>query len=183
MQLLRSFGTYRPHTAEEWTSILHLATRWEFDDIRALAIREIERCPLTPVEKIALSREFDISSLWSLNAYTELCERPEALTVQEALALGLQTTVRISQLRERLRKSLGKHRASPQLPVQRTTKRPEHSFENARLGRPKEFVLDSSARSRTLHSRAILEKTLRFSEASRLVTETFGLGGINDSVV
>jgi hypothetical protein len=83
-------------TAEEWTSILHLETRWESEDIRAMAIRGIEHHPLTAVKKIMLAQQFDIRSSWTLNAYTELCNRPEALTMQEASELGLQTAVRIS---------------------------------------------------------------------------------------
>jgi hypothetical protein len=172
----RAFGTHKPQTAEEWTSVLHLSSRWEFDDIRALAIREIERYPLNSVDKIVLSRQFDITSMWTLRAYTELCERSEPLTDHEALALGLQTTVRVSQLRERLCRLSGRRKFPPPHPSRRPAKRPESPFELSRPGVRKEFVLDPSARCKTPHSRGIPEKNPRLSDTSRLVAETFGLG-------
>jgi hypothetical protein len=102
VQPRRTFGVYKAKTVEEWISILHLSTRWEFNDIRNLAIREIEHLDLTPVEKVVLSRQYDISSNWTLKAYTDLCERAKPINIHEARALGLETMVRISQLREKL---------------------------------------------------------------------------------
>jgi len=97
------FGEHKPRTVEEWTSVLHLATRWEFDSIRHLAIRRLEGLTISPVDKIVLSRQFNINTPWTHTAYTEICQRPETLTVIEARALGLETAMRIYQLREILR--------------------------------------------------------------------------------
>ncbi len=101
----RAFGVHKAKTLEEWTSILDLATRWEFPDIRALAIRSLQSLDISPVDRIALSRDFDISGRWTLGAYTTLCERPEPLTFAEASKLGLESSIRIAQLREQLRGS------------------------------------------------------------------------------
>ncbi|TDL18025.1 hypothetical protein BD410DRAFT_512536 [Rickenella mellea] len=97
------FGVYKTSSAEEWISVLHLATRWEFDDIRSLAIKELQTKQLDPVDRIVISQEYDITSDWTLSAYTILCQRARPLTVDEARRLGIETATRISQLRERLR--------------------------------------------------------------------------------
>ncbi|KAI1788338.1 hypothetical protein LXA43DRAFT_1159976 [Ganoderma leucocontextum] len=99
------YGAHQAHTPTEWTSILSLATRWDFNDIRALAIREIQSLAMSPVDKIVLAQEFDIDGRWLLAAYTALCERPSPLSVSEGTRLGLETAMRVAQLREQLRAS------------------------------------------------------------------------------
>ncbi|OBZ69900.1 hypothetical protein A0H81_10110 [Grifola frondosa] len=106
-----NYGTHKAATLVEWTSILHLATRWEFTDVCALAIRELQALEISAVDKILLAREFDIGGRWTAAAYAALCERPEALTLPEAVRLGLETAMRIAQMREQLR-SAGRSPAS-----------------------------------------------------------------------
>ena len=67
----------------------------------------LEHLHLSPVEKIVLSRTYDVTSRWSLQAYCDLCMRQTPLTINEAHALGLDTAIRVSQLRERLRSGGG----------------------------------------------------------------------------
>ncbi|KAI0753397.1 hypothetical protein C8Q80DRAFT_1305697 [Daedaleopsis nitida] len=99
-----NYGSWRAHTLDEWTSILSLATRWDFNDVRALAIRSIQALDgLSPVDKIALAHEYDVTGRWVLAAYTTLCERPEPLSIAEATRLGLETATRVAQVREQLR--------------------------------------------------------------------------------
>ena len=93
------YGAHRACTAAEWTSILSLATRWDFTDIRTLAIREIQSLDISPIDKIVLAQEFDISGRWLLAAYTALCERAEPLSISEGTRLGLETAMRVAQLR------------------------------------------------------------------------------------
>ncbi|KDQ59056.1 hypothetical protein JAAARDRAFT_651278 [Jaapia argillacea MUCL 33604] len=82
-------------TFEEWSSILHLATKWGYESIRSLAIREI--FPLcSPIDKIVLGREYDISD-WLRDAYILVCERREPITLEEARRLGLEEVVKISK--------------------------------------------------------------------------------------
>ena len=127
------------------------------------------------MEKISLSREFNIASLWTLKAYAEVCERPEALTIQEALDLGLHTSICISQLREKLRRPSGRLSASSPL-IRNVSNRGESPFGDPRLIVRKEFV---PASRRASHARNALDKSLRYSENLRLVAETFGLTGVN----
>ena len=53
-----------------------------------------------------LSRKYDIAGRWTLAAYAALCQRADALTLEEAGRLGLETTVRIAQLRERVQRGV-----------------------------------------------------------------------------
>ncbi|KDQ53599.1 hypothetical protein JAAARDRAFT_91085, partial [Jaapia argillacea MUCL 33604] len=88
-------------TADEWTSVLALATKWSFTTIRSLAIREL--FPLaSPVDKIVVGHQYDIPE-WLQDAYIAVCERPEALTKKEGERLGLDEVIKISQLRQDVR--------------------------------------------------------------------------------
>ncbi|KAI0352036.1 hypothetical protein OH77DRAFT_1429073 [Trametes cingulata] len=98
-----NYGAHKAKSVDEWQSILSLATRWEFNDIRELAIRQLQSLDMHPVDRILIAQEFDIGGRWALSAYTALCERPEPLSLAEASRLGLETTTRIAQLREQLR--------------------------------------------------------------------------------
>lgn len=100
---IRNYGSWKAHTPEEWISILSLATRWDFNDVRALAIQRLQALDMSPIERICIAHEYDISGRWVLAAYIALCERPEPLTLPEASRLGLETAMRIAQLREQLR--------------------------------------------------------------------------------
>ncbi len=84
---------------------MSLATRWDFTDIRTLAIREIQSLDMSPVDRVILAQEFDIGGRWLLGAYTALCERAEPLSISEGTRLGLETAMRVAQLREQLRSS------------------------------------------------------------------------------
>ncbi|KAI0698309.1 hypothetical protein C8T65DRAFT_742883 [Cerioporus squamosus] len=99
-----NYGAWKACTLEEWTSVLSLATRWEFNDVRDLAIRQLQVLEdISSIDKVVLAREYDINDHWVLSAYTALCERPEPLSIPEAARLGLETSMRIAQLREQLR--------------------------------------------------------------------------------
>jgi len=99
-----SYGESTAKSLPEWTSILDLATRWDFASIRTLAIRSIQSLPdISPVDRVVLSRDYEITGRWTIAAYTALCERVEPLSIEEATPLGLETSIRIAQLRERFR--------------------------------------------------------------------------------
>jgi len=180
------FGEHKPRTVEEWTSILHLATRWEFDSIRHLAIHKLEGLTISPVDKIVLSRQFNINTPWTLTAYTDICQRPDTLTVFEARALGLETAMRIYQLREKLRggnSRLPSRNGSSSPP--RATSGP-HSAPEIRRTMTRRETLSHPPRSGTGVVRATptLAKTQsvkvparRPLDASRLVAEAFDLEG------
>ena len=55
------YATPTPRTADEWTSVLSLATRWDFSSVRALAIAHLRAdASLSPVDRILLASAYDI---------------------------------------------------------------------------------------------------------------------------
>ncbi|KAL1712977.1 hypothetical protein EV715DRAFT_212649 [Schizophyllum commune] len=99
-----AIGEFDVHTVAEWTSVLRLATKWSFDRLRALALREVEAIA-TAVDKIVLAREFDFGDAWIEPALKALCAAPGWLEYEEAERLGLHTVFEIGRARERLRKT------------------------------------------------------------------------------
>jgi hypothetical protein len=176
------FEDHQTCTVDEWTSILHLATRWEFDSIRKLAIQKLKGFTISPVEKIVLSRQFNLDSTWTLPAYTDICQRPDTLTVFEARALGLETTMRIYQLREKLRGGHGRlpsrNRSCGSPP--RGTSGSHSAPENRRVVTRRETVSHPPRTGSGGRTTPTLAKTQcvkapvrRLSDASRLVAEVF----------
>lgn len=156
---------------------MHLATRWEFEDIRLLAIRELEQLPLDEVAKILLSRQYDIVSPWVVEAYFKLCTRPEALDLKEASALGLDTTVRISQLREQLRSSSTRTISSPSGITSRRGSLPSAPSSSLRIEsrrRPSTGNIEPY-RVSTPRNMASTKASRRVGSPTRLVAEAFGL--------
>ncbi|KAJ2930409.1 hypothetical protein H1R20_g6732, partial [Candolleomyces eurysporus] len=63
-------GTVKLET-EEWIGVLNLSTRWGMKKIRNLAISELSKISLNPVEKVTLGREHHIAK-WFRDGLTEL---------------------------------------------------------------------------------------------------------------
>ncbi|RDB25167.1 hypothetical protein Hypma_007980 [Hypsizygus marmoreus] len=89
--------------AHDWSSILELAERWEFGEVKNLAIRELEKQTIPVIDRIVLYQKFEVDNAFLVPLYAILCSRPEALDRDESKALGMETTVLIFQTRERLR--------------------------------------------------------------------------------
>jgi hypothetical protein len=140
----------------------------------------LESRGLDPIEIIMLSQTFNIHSRWTLQAYHDLCERPGALTVPEARALGLDTAIRVSQLRERLRSpGTGKgaavarrnsvNQSAQGVVPQRPPPRRASSSSEETHG-----VTTSSPGRRHACAPERRVKPRRASDAARLVAEAFG---------
>lgn len=87
-------------TLLEWIAILKLATMWDFEAIRTLAIGGLT--PLLendPVEKVVLSRTYNVES-WLLPALNKLAQRAEPIKPDEAEKLGIVTALNIAAVRE-----------------------------------------------------------------------------------
>lgn len=88
---------------ETWLSILKLAHRWSFCNIKELAIRELEKLPIEPIEKIVAYHEYKINKTLLLPAYITMCKRDKPLTLAEGTSLGMETVLRLADARERAR--------------------------------------------------------------------------------
>ncbi|KAF7325306.1 BTB domain-containing protein [Mycena venus] len=107
-----NFATRDIASTEEWTSVLSLASRWEFTSLRELAMQHLFLIT-SAVERIALGRRYDIPS-WLGPAYAEVCERKEPLNLAEGRLLGLEDAICIGQVRHTIRYSsnLNRHHDS-----------------------------------------------------------------------
>jgi hypothetical protein len=92
-------------TQENWVDLLDITTRYGCENIRNRAIRELELFQIDPVKKIVLSENYDVVK-WLKDAYVQLCTRSEPLEVAEAELLGIVTTVKLGEAREKYREGL-----------------------------------------------------------------------------
>lgn len=85
-------------TTAQWTSILHLAAKWGFENIKLLAIDNLT-AHATSIDKIVLGRRYDIT-YWLPAAYEAVCMREDPLTIEEGMKLGIKDIVKISAARQ-----------------------------------------------------------------------------------
>lgn len=97
----RKFTLY-DFSVEDWTAILDQAHRWRFDNVKNLAIRELERLPMPDVHRVALYEKYDVDKLALVPIYIRLATRAMPLDIEESRKLGLGTTVEIFRGRERV---------------------------------------------------------------------------------
>ncbi|KAH6885466.1 hypothetical protein BKA70DRAFT_1237061 [Coprinopsis sp. MPI-PUGE-AT-0042] len=105
------YGRYNIYHAatEDFFSILRLAAIWDFPEIRAFALREVQRredeIPL--VERIVLYHNYKAPQEYLVPLYAQLCSRPQAPTDEETKQIGENIgwgeVVRVFRARETVR--------------------------------------------------------------------------------
>ncbi|KAL5483252.1 hypothetical protein ACEPAI_8482 [Sanghuangporus weigelae] len=92
-------------TVNKWASILRLAHLWKFPKVKDLAVREMDKLDIAPVDKAVMAREFQVdpSRRWLETAYAALGAREQPLTKEEGLRLGLDVVLHLAEVRERIR--------------------------------------------------------------------------------
>ena len=88
---------------EKWKQILTLARQWGIARVERLCIRELQDLEIDPVDKIELYQEFKLSANYLRKSFAALVMRPLPLSVEEGERLGLPTTIRLFEARERAR--------------------------------------------------------------------------------
>lgn len=74
---------------------------WNFDAVRALAIKELSGMDLNPIDKYLLATDYRVNETdWLVPALVELVVRKEPMGEADAARLGLRTTLLIAQIRE-----------------------------------------------------------------------------------
>ncbi|KZP20423.1 hypothetical protein FIBSPDRAFT_861648, partial [Athelia psychrophila] len=96
-------------TTAQWTSILHLAAKWGFENIKLLAVDSLTANAI-PIDKIVLGRRYGITE-WLAGAYEAVCTRANPLTVEEGMKLGVEDAVRISAARQLYETGKARHDA------------------------------------------------------------------------
>jgi hypothetical protein len=97
----RCAETVTIRTQAEWTSVLHLAHRWNFAKIRAMAVTKLTALA-GPVDRVVLAHAYDVGH-WLPLAYQALCEREECLSDEDGLKLGIHDVLKIARLRVAMR--------------------------------------------------------------------------------
>ncbi|KAG1842887.1 hypothetical protein DFJ58DRAFT_854871 [Suillus subalutaceus] len=88
-------------SSDNWLAILELSTRWQFLEMRKLAIEQLQNLKMDPVEKIAIYNKYDIDRSLLLPEYKHLCTREGQMSIEEGEKVGLLTVLAIHQARER----------------------------------------------------------------------------------
>lgn len=106
-------------SVEEWSSILKLAHQWEFVEVKAFALRELEQLEMPALQKIILYHTHDINRNLLLEAYCALTLRDESITIEEGRQLGLETALMLAHAREVARAPVfnSKKSGNPNSPV------------------------------------------------------------------
>lgn len=88
-------------SSDNWLVILELSTRWQFLEMRKLAIEQLQNLKMDPVEKIAIYNKYEIDRSLLLPEYKHLCTREGRMSIEEGEKVGLLTVLAIHQARER----------------------------------------------------------------------------------
>ncbi|KAF8841713.1 hypothetical protein BDN67DRAFT_966792 [Paxillus ammoniavirescens] len=93
--------TYSRQGKKAWLTILHLANRWGFPEVRQLAIRQLEDLQLHPVEKIATYKKYNVDNDLLLPSYMALCRSPTLPSPSDGEVLTMETVLKLADARER----------------------------------------------------------------------------------
>ncbi|TEB38067.1 hypothetical protein FA13DRAFT_1785902 [Coprinellus micaceus] len=94
----RDLGARPDLTQAQWMTILVLATRWRFRDVRKRSIKELKNFSSLS-EKLRLAEELTVPS-WCIEVYVELVQRGGPLLLAEAEQLGMVKTLALYSMRE-----------------------------------------------------------------------------------
>jgi len=112
---------YSIYTAsiEKWSSILKLANKWDFTEVKELAVRELQNIQIPPIQKIVIYQTYSIDRNLIQPAFTALTTRDEPITIEEGRELTLETALQLAKTRELARAPVlnGKKSGNPRSPV------------------------------------------------------------------
>jgi hypothetical protein len=103
--IISSLYSLYDREVEDWADILRLAYQWQFAQVYALSVRELEKKVIDHVPKISLYQRYGVDDRYLIPAFAAVCSRPEPLTDDEGEALGLRTALLIARAREVARAS------------------------------------------------------------------------------
>ncbi len=86
--------------------ILRLAHRWSFHEVKALAVRELEKLDSPDIDRIVAYHDCEVDRNLLIPRYAALCHREQPLELEEGQRLGLETTLMIARAREFARGNL-----------------------------------------------------------------------------
>ena len=103
---------------DDWRNLLSISHRYECEHARERSIKEIDKLnpPIDSVDKIVMAKDLGVEE-WLLPACVALVEREAPLTYLEAIKLGLNMTVLLSEAREKYIRQQQGEPHKPQVPV------------------------------------------------------------------
>jgi hypothetical protein len=103
VMLISEYGRVTPfNSLQDWVTIISLAERFDFEGIKTLALNSIEQLPnLTGIEKINLSRQYDIRPDWIFVSLVQLVQREDPITKEEITLLGADYAALLAGAREK----------------------------------------------------------------------------------
>ncbi|KAI6094792.1 hypothetical protein EDD16DRAFT_1682679 [Pisolithus croceorrhizus] len=87
-------------STDQWTSVLKLSTEWSFQVPRQAAIDALVR-EASAVDRVVLSQKYKVEELL-LPALNELVRRPDLITMEEAVQMGLDIGFKLASVREKV---------------------------------------------------------------------------------
>ncbi|KAG0697423.1 hypothetical protein DFH29DRAFT_946411 [Suillus ampliporus] len=90
---------YDEQPKDHWITILDLATRWKFPGVRDLAVRQLQKLDMKPVERIITYDKYNLDKSLLLPAYMLLCKQ-SSRSIEDGEQLGMPTVLMISEARE-----------------------------------------------------------------------------------
>ncbi|GLB37347.1 hypothetical protein LshimejAT787_0403980 [Lyophyllum shimeji] len=93
----------RPFTAakvDDWLSVLKLASVYQIDDVRELAVARLDASQIDPIRKIAIWEKYRLNPTLLIPSYVALCQRAEPLTIAMTMAIGLKNFTKLAAARE-----------------------------------------------------------------------------------
>ncbi|KAF8602060.1 hypothetical protein BDV93DRAFT_524269 [Ceratobasidium sp. AG-I] len=157
-------STYAPESFDAATlkSTLRFATLYGHAQLRATTIGRLEKLALPPIERFALSRDFNVES-WMSKALDDLCCREKSLTAEEGEVLGVRKFAEVAARREeRLSRSRFANVFTPVLNAAKAATQIAQTSASAGASKIAPSVVASNAT--TSSEPAVTENTLGHSE-------------------
>lgn len=86
---------------DHWLTILQLSTIWQFPDMKMLAVDELQKLDIEPVEKIVTYDRYHIDRSLLMPAFKLLCKRASRMSAEEGEQLKMPIVLGIHEARER----------------------------------------------------------------------------------
>lgn len=110
---LRHFYTRETLSYDQWISVLKLATMWQFEEARTLAIDTLTTMVVDPITRIEHARAYDVHH-WYWTALYELGNGENSLRLQDAERLGVELSLKLAELQGMFK---GYKKCSRQIPI------------------------------------------------------------------
>lgn len=75
---------------------------WQCDEIREIMLRKLDRLSISLVERVVLTTRYDASAKLRERELAQLSARSQPLTIDDSRQLGIELTVQVTELRERI---------------------------------------------------------------------------------